>query len=270
MGTLTSRAPQTRSKSKTVAQKTVNTDVQKDLPEFTPLKSLFVDGMDDEQIWAQLDLRTKTVCKFLDFVLEGVSEEHAEEGMESTEDEMDFDGDAEKLRQALAALKGDEDVDMDELAAKYGLSFDDDSEETSGDEEDEDTGSDSQSDDGEEEEEAEEGISRLRDHDLEEEGNDQLGSKLLNRIAKASPKKKGKSSTSELDDDFFNLAEFNADTERAEAKSSSRGRLSGDDDSDDDDMDIDLFAAVDGNQFDEEDEGEGEGMFPFLFSICPR
>ncbi len=53
-------------------------------------------------------------------------------------------------------------------------------------------------------------------------------------------------------------------TERAESKSSSRGRLAGDDDSDEEGMDIDSFATVDGEG---EDGDEDAGMFKH-FQIC--
>ena len=49
-----------------------------------------------------------------------------------------------------------------------------------------------------------------------------------------------------MDDGFFSLAEFNAETEEAEGENVSRGRLGQDDDDDDDaDDDVDFFAPVD-------------------------
>jgi len=70
------------------------------------------------------------------------------------------------------------------------------------------------------------------------------------------------------------LAELHADTERAEARSSSKGRLAESDESDEDMMDIDLFAQVDPlENFDEDDlEGNPDGTFtrslmmPFIYS----
>lgn len=232
----------------------------------TPITSLFVDGMDDEQVWAQLDLRTKAICRMLDFVLEGASEgAEAEELSEEESDEEPFmDEDTElKFRAAIQAYQnGEHDGDINDVLAQFGLGEDGD-EDMEGEWEDEDEDEDGfgMSDDrdedaeeGEEEEEGEEGISPLRDHELEQ-GN------RKKPLLPPSRKQKGKFPSSELDDDFFNLAEFNADTERAEAKYSTRGRLSGDD-SDEEEMDVDLFANVDLNDGDEDGEdGDGEGKF---------
>lgn len=248
-----SQAPQTRSKAKNGVDKPAVPNAQKDLFEFTPLKSLFIDGMDEEQIWAQLDLRTKAVCRMLDYVLEGVSEERDEEEVE--EDSEEEDDTEERLRKAIEALESGEDIDMEELMAKYGLDEEDmDALDNLEDEEDSEADSDSDEASSEDEEEGEEEMSLLRDSEVEE--SKQSSSRApITRITR--PKKKG-SKFSELDDGFFDLDEFNAETERAESKSSSRGRLAGDDDSDEDDMDVDLFAPVDDASDIEEEDSEGE------------
>jgi len=230
--------------------------------DFTPLKSLFVDGMDEEQIWAQLDLRTKTICRMLDFVLEGESESQDEVSGEGSDDGDDA------LRKALEALEGNEDADIDEFLEKYGLAGSDDSEasmEYGGGYED----MDSQSEVSEEGVEDEEGISPLRDPSSDEEiGSGQPGFGLSNPGLKPAHNRKRNAVASELDDDFFSLAEFNADTERAESQSTSRGRLAGDDDSEDDESTIDLFASVDPPEnFDEDDlENEG-GAYSYIFQV---
>lgn len=68
------------------------------------------------------------------------------------------------------------------------------------------------------------------------------------------------SKRSEVDDGFFDLQEFNAETERAEAKSTSKGRLHHDADSEDsggDETDIDLFEPMDDAEMHEEDMSGG-------------
>ncbi|KIM48170.1 hypothetical protein M413DRAFT_439891 [Hebeloma cylindrosporum] len=261
-GLAPSAAPQTRSKAKSAGQQLVPNGDQMQMFDFTPLKSLFVDGMDEEQIWAQLDLRTKTICRMLDFVLEGESESQDEVSEEGSDDSDDA------LRKALEALEGDDDVDMDEFLEKYGLAESDDSDASMEDgDEDGDMGSQSElSEDGID---GEEGISPLRDSSSDEEsGSERLAKPAL----KPTHKRKRNTATSELDDDFFNLAEFNADTERAESKSASRGRLAGDDDSEDDENAIDFFASVDpAANFDEDDlENEGELFYRDFFEPPSR
>ncbi|PPQ88642.1 hypothetical protein CVT25_010218 [Psilocybe cyanescens] len=249
-------APQTRSKLKGETKKP-KIEAENNLFDFTPLKSLFVDGMDEDQIWAQLDLRTETICKMLDFVLEG---ENGEAEDEDEDDEYDEEEDSEEDADETLrnALEGDMDINMDEFMAKYGLDDGDDSDDMQDDDE-VDFGNPSESDIDEEDEEEEEAFSPLRDP--EDQSNDVQNPKLI--LPKRDPNpslKKKRKGNSELDDGFFNLAEFNAETERAESKSSSRGRLSGKDDSDEEDMDIDLFASVDLDEdFDEGDLENDEG-----------
>ncbi|PPR06891.1 hypothetical protein CVT24_011581 [Panaeolus cyanescens] len=232
-------APQTRSKS------TTTIPVQSPAPlakafEPTPLQSLFVDDVEEDQIWAQLDLRTKRICEMLDFVLEG---ETADPTLDQS-DESAEEGNDDKLKEALAALQNGEDVDMDEFLAKYG--DDEDLSEDLDDEMDDDEASDF--DDGSDElDEEAEAFTPLREPLSEEdESEDERERETIPLSSKA--KKQKNKRHSPLDDNFFNLAEFNADTERAEARKSSRGRLSGDDSDDEEDMDIDLFAAVDDSE----------------------
>ena len=202
--------------------------------------------MNDDQIWAQVDLRTQTICRMLEYVLEGEMEELGSE--ETSED------DDERLRMALEALKADDDIDMEKFLENYGI---DESElSDSQDEESEDVNSPSG-----EVDEAVENISPLRDPSSDEEND----SDEFYVSPKKLSKKRKLGEVSELDDDFFDLAEFNAYTERAEAKSSSRGRLAGSD-SDEDDG-IDLFANIDSTAIvEEEHDVGGMGAIPPIFA----
>ncbi|KDR85024.1 hypothetical protein GALMADRAFT_53435 [Galerina marginata CBS 339.88] len=248
-----SHAPQTRSKSRPESEKPASADAQRNLFDFTPLKSLFVDGMDEEQVWAQLDLRTKTICRMLDFVLEG--ESAAIDDQDGDDDEISEDDD-ENLRNALKTLEEDEDVDMDEFLARYGLDIGEGSSESEEDyEKSDDSGEISGSGNA-----FNEGISPLRDPSSDEESEAENSRPTpVNRQSNLFPKKKRKGGHPELDDGFFSLSEFNAETERTESKSSSRGRLAGDDDSEDEDMDVDLFASIDPTEIFDEDDLENDG-----------
>ena len=212
----------------------------KNIFDSTPLKSLYVDGMDEDQIWEQLDLRTKTICRVLDFVLEGELE------TEQNGDSESEDKDDQTLLKAFG-IEGDQDIDMDDLMGEE-------SESSSG-EPNTPSGSDLEDDQGEE------NYSSLRDPSDDEDGDSEVEPPALHSPNQSYFRKNNSDvGVSELDDDFFNLADFNANTERAEARSSLKGRLA--DDESDEDTDIDLFAPVDPSEnFDEDDlEGNPDGI----------
>ena len=255
MNSLTwSQAPQTRSRAKKEAEKPNSQLPDKNLFDSTPLKSLYVDGMDEEQIWEQLDLRTNTICQILDFVLEGESEPEQKDG-NTLKGEDEYDA---RLLKALEDLER-EGIDLNDLMGEESESSS--SQSSSQSQSSSPSGSDL------EDEEGEEKYSSLRDPSEGEDEDDEFETPVFHSPTQPPRKKKGKkAAVSELDDDFFNLAEFNAESERAEARSSSKGRLAEDDESDED-MDIDLFASVDPvENFDEEDlEDNPDGTFSF----CP-
>jgi len=243
-------APRTRSQTKLQAQAEIPyEDTKPQIFQPTPLNNLFTNGMEDEQIWAQLDLRTQTICRILDYVLEGetASPDLLSKQEDNPEDDSDED---EGLQKALEALKREDmDIDMDEFLAQYGLDENDldDSQDEHLEE------SSSESNVGEEE--MQEDISPLCDPSSSSSEENEY-----RRSSMKAPRKRKRGGTSKLDDGFFDLAEFNAYTERAEARSSSRGRLAGNN-SDEDDDELKIFAASVDSNADLDDDGKaGQGM----------
>ena len=208
--------------------------------------------MDDKQIWAQLDLRTQMICRVLDYVLDGEVASPdllSKQEVGTEDDDVEEEEDDEALQKALEALKR-EDIDMDEFLAQYGQDESD-----LDDPQDEDLEESSSESDGGEEE-MQEDISPLCDPSSSEED----GSEYYRSSTKTSKKRK-RGESSDLDDGFFDLAEFNAYTERTEARFSSRGRLAGND-SDEDEEEFDLFVASVTSNADLGDDGEaGQGEY---------
>ena len=251
-----SSRPQTRS---AVKRKRPPTRTDEEIWRPTPLESLHLEGMDVDQVWAQLELRTVALCETLKLVLmDETNEGEGENGDEGDEDGLVVGSDEEALMD-LEGFDGLEDLDeMDE------------------DEEDEPSEEDT-TDDGDEfeNEDGFEGVTDLRDpsDDSEDSENDPMDLDRPIRPTrtgrKAAPKKQ-QGGHPVLDDGFFSLAEFNAETEEAEAKDVSKGRLGHDDDDDDDDDDeqqedeVNLFAAVEdvgGDTFEEGDLEDGGGSY---------
>lgn len=193
----------------------------------TPLDALHVAGAEDSQIWAQLDLRASALCDMLSHILEETPE--------------DADDRAALEEKAKGEVAGDE-MDMDD------------------DDDDESPDADSDSEAGmseldallttEEEDDSSDGERSEHELDLRDPDDDEDDS------ADEPPAKKPVGPKSALDDGFFSLADFNRETEAAEARGHSSGRLKDDSDDSDEDEDVDLFAAVqDGPEevFDEDD-----------------
>ncbi|KAF9069055.1 U3 small nucleolar ribonucleoprotein complex, subunit Mpp10 [Rhodocollybia butyracea] len=245
-----SEAPQTRSQAR--KRKRSPTPPAPDITfKQTPIDCLFVDGMDDEQIWSQLDLRANNICEVLDNILEKDLDEDDLEGKESgsdEEEEEDLFLD-EQLKEAIRRVKNGEDVDFTELGLDDSLKdlilegeFDD--EDESEEEEEEEPESEESDEEMNEEEEV-----ALHDPSDSEDADDPRS--MLDIVASKGKKKSTRMSHSELDDGFFDLNTFNAQTEWTEAKTASSGHL--DDEEEDDDQSVDLFAPVDLEEFDEED-----------------
>lgn len=192
--------------------------------ERTPLTCLYMQGLDRDQIWAQLELRAQSICKMLEFALDG-TEEPAESRITSTTNNLEQNSQQE-----------DEDEDDDDDDSTYEGS-DDDSE------------SDQEPDGSSDGQPPEEGVIGLRDHSMDEE--DEELTEGSHVPSSSSPR-----TTGGLNDDFFDLEEFNAETEEAEAGFVSNGALDADlDDIASDEDDIDYFASVDGQAQADNDHG---------------
>lgn len=236
-------APVTRSQTKALNGKRKRTPPKIAAFDQTPLTSLFVEDAGPEQVWAQLELRAKGVCEMLTKALDGtIMDEDVDMRMLSAvdadeeEDEDNSEGARKKLRFEDLSQEDIKSLGMEPDVLKRlieGMEVEGDGEEELDDEE---------SDGGDDGEEFGEEVTSLKDP----EALDSPGPSRSSRLSRRSKSSAG----SQLDDGFFDLASFNAETEQAEAKHVSRGRLKSlndDEDSESDDESIDYFAAVDGD-----------------------
>lgn len=243
-----SQAPQTRAQARAALQdkQQQTSKVSTAITTPTPLNTLVVDGMDDEQIWAELELKTKNVCETLETVFDAdesvdargarLSDESGEEN-ESEEDSLDFDDLEEAERKYMEGLDSEDSLETDSTGEN----------ETDSDE------------DGEVPIEDQETVAPL--HDSSEDDSEDEQDILSRRRARARSQVKTRSTShSELDDGFFDLADFNAEIEEAEAKRVSRGGLGEDSEDSDDDM-LDLYAPID----DTDELRKGEIMYSLVY-----
>lgn len=194
----------------------------KDAFERTPLTCLYVQGLDKDQIWAQLELRAQNVCKMLEHALDGT------EKPTENADELEQDS-------------SEEDEDEDDSDLTY-VESDDISESEDGSR---------GSSDGAL---LEEGVTELRDPSVDSDGEEELVGD--SRVSSSVTPSRTRDDHSGLDDGFFNLEEFNAETEEAEAAFVSNGALNADsDDIASDEDDVDYFASVDGQMHADNDHG---------------
>jgi len=235
-------APITRSQTKALNGKRKRSPPKIAAFDRTPLTSLFVEDAGPEQVWAQLELRAKGVCEMLTKALDGsLMDEDADmrvlAGVDCDEDEDEDEGEGARKKLRFEDLSQE---DIKSLGMEPGvlkqliesMDVEEDGEEELDDEESEDE------DDGGEE--FGEEVTSLKDPEA-------LDSPRLSRSARLLRRSKS-SAGSQLDDGFFDLASFNAETEEVEAKHVSRGRLKSlndEEESESDKESIDYFAAVD-------------------------
>ena len=244
-------APQTRSQTRANAKRKRSPSPglareKKLLPPSTPLTSLFTEGLGEDQIWVQLELRAKNICDTLQLALEGTGEELG--------GELD-----EEMKQGMIMDAKDEEEDE---------------ESEDQDEEDEETTDEENGEEGD----LGEDYTTLRDSGSEDDKGEEIDEvDLYRRLMPPVPHKSKiprpkPGGHSELDDGFFDLASFNAETEEAEARSVSRNSLGTglDEDESEDDEPIDLFANVDEQGVIEEEEAEGGLFSSLLYEIHLR
>ncbi|KAJ3854902.1 U3 small nucleolar ribonucleoprotein complex, subunit Mpp10 [Lentinula lateritia] len=207
----------------------------------TPVDSLFIEGMDDDQIWSQLDLRTNNICEVLDKILD---KEPDEEDLEK-EDSEDVD---------FAELGLDE--SLKELVLEGAFDEDEDDSDSDDDGKEEGDGSIDSEDDNVEEEVA------LRDSSSDRGDGLGIQRSMIDVITHKNSiqnRKRTRPGHPELDDSFFDLNAFNSQTEQFEARNASSGILD-DEDQEDAEEEVDLFAPIDLQEAEEEDSGNNANM----------
>jgi U3 small nucleolar RNA-associated protein MPP10 len=212
----------------------------------TPLESLFIDGLDEEQIWAQISLRSNKICELLGKIFD---EQSVDSGLSQDEESDEEIGEV------------DEGEDFEGFAAGEEMEVDGSMEEFGGSEEDEDEEDETEDEEDDEldDEDLGEDITPLRGESDEEDDNLPTMFDLMREKSSPKSKKHRKASSHGLDDDFFNLDAFNAEIERLEAKKVSSGRLGDEEDDDSDgDLPIDLFSALNSAENLDEDDVEGD------------
>lgn len=100
--------PQTRSSTK---RKRSPSPPPPPKPKFppTPIESLYLPGMQAEQIWEQLELRTKSICQMLDSVIEREGEDDEEHSIAGVK-EMQQDEESEDTNESDVSVGEDDET----------------------------------------------------------------------------------------------------------------------------------------------------------------
>ena len=214
----------------------------------TQLQGLHFSGMEDAQIWAQLELRGNIITNVVETLFEGAWDDPLKALDEEEEEEEDSEGELSMEEMDIDMEDSSPDEDEDEEIGGLDLT------DKAITEEDEDTSGD---------ENMPEHIAQLADPSNEDEEPLLTGLDLDRpsrlRKAKLPQQSRPRNRHPTLDDDFFSILDFNKEIEAADAHSKSRGRL----DEDSDAESVDFFQAVpeDDEVADQDDHAEEGCMY---------